>query len=210
MAELLHQQQHARVVATTATEEKSNVKIEQQQQQQQMQQQDQQTTPTMITSKVIGQDNEANDEEKHGNENIDVNKQEKEENDENEEEDVGNQDDSEDSEDSEDEDDDEEEVVLALNLSGADEKFKKCEKLLMKAVKLKWEQNYQMAYSVCYHVHVVVSVCFGLRQAAVDAWLIFPLAKQFYNRKLSFNNFLVYWKYSHSLIFIKWQTTMRW
>ena len=169
MAELLHQQQqqqqqqHSRVAATTATEEKSNVKIEQQQQQQQMQQQDQQTTPTMITSKVIGQDNEANDEEKHGNENIDVNKQEKEENDENEEEDVGNQDDNEDSEDSEDseDEDDEEEVVLALNLSGADEKFKKCEKLLMKAVKLKWEQNYQMAYSVCCSMLVVFLFVLG-------------------------------------------------
>ena len=44
---------------------------------------------------------------------------------------------------------DDHELMMALNLAGEDAKFKQCEKLLMRAVKLKWEQNYQMAFSVC-------------------------------------------------------------
>jgi hypothetical protein len=41
------------------------------------------------------------------------------------------------------------EEIASLNLAPEDLPFAECEKLLMKAVKLKWEQNYSMAYQVC-------------------------------------------------------------
>lgn len=42
----------------------------------------------------------------------------------------------------------EEQEALSLILTGKDAEFIECEKLLMKAVKLKWEQSYQLAYQI--------------------------------------------------------------
>lgn len=43
----------------------------------------------------------------------------------------------------------EDQEALSLSLTEEDAEFVECERMLAKAVKLKWEQSYQLAYQVC-------------------------------------------------------------